>query len=209
MGVVIFHVPSAMIESESETATVEIIESDTATTSNSISILDRLKAPTKSDLARKRKIERPAAQTKKRESTTVSNETDPKNVTPAQRLKDFPNKCLSVRNGKLFCVACREVIALKKSTIKKHISSGDKHRSAKQKLASKEARERNIVQSLQLITLLAATSNMYSSRACAVCYVMIYDVLKHSTAQVVDAKQTRPSPAYERVWLHQTTPGVH
>ena len=61
----------------------------------------------------------------------------------------------------------------------------------------------------QLITLLAATSNMYSSRACAVCYVMIYDVLKHSTAQVVDAKQTRPSPAYERVWLHQTTPGVH
>ena len=28
--------------------------------------------------------------------------------------------------------------------------------------------------------------------------------MKHSTAQVVDAKQTRPSPAYERVWLRQT-----
>ena len=29
--------------------------------------------------------------------------------------------------------------------------------------------------------------------------------MKHSTAQVVDAKQTRPSPAYERVWLRQTS----
>ena len=102
MGVVIFHVPSAMIESESETATVEI-ESDTATTSNSIAILDRLKEPTKSDLARKRKIERPAAQTKKRKSTTVSNETDPKNVTPAQQLKDFPNECLSKKRQVILC----------------------------------------------------------------------------------------------------------
>ena len=28
--------------------------------------------------------------------------------------------------------------------------------------------------------------------------------MKHSTAQVVDAKETRPSPAYERVWLRLT-----
>ena len=108
-------------------------------TQASQSLLDRLKAPTQSDLARKRKIERP----KKRKSS-VSNQTDPKSVSPAQRVKDFPNECLDVREGKLFCVACREVLSLKKSTVKNHISSGDKHKSAKEKLARKEAREREV-----------------------------------------------------------------
>lgn len=40
-------------------------------------------------------------------------------------------------------------LALKKSTVKNHISSGDKHRQAKDKLARKEARERDIAHSLQ------------------------------------------------------------
>ena len=70
-------------------------------------------------------------------------------ISPAQRVKDFPNECLAVRNGKLFCCACREELALKKSTVKSHISSGDKHKLAKEKLARKEARECDIVQSLQ------------------------------------------------------------
>ena len=43
------------------------------------------------------------------------------------------------------CVACWEVISLKK---KNHVSSGDKHKNAKEKLARKEARQRNIVESL-------------------------------------------------------------
>ena len=114
------------------------------------SILDKLRSPTKSDLARKRKVEKPkapTAQTKKRKSTVV-NQSDPKTVSPVQRVRDFPNECLEVRNDKLFCVACREVISLKKSTVKNHISLGDKHKNAKEKLARKEARERNIVESL-------------------------------------------------------------
>ena len=79
----------------------------------------------------------------------MTNLTDPKTVSPIQRIKDFPNEYLAMRNGKLFCTACREELALKKSTVKNHMSSGDKHRKAKERLAKKEARERDIVQSLQ------------------------------------------------------------
>ena len=123
-----------------------------ASSNSSISIIDKLKPSTKSDLARKRKIERPkapTAQAKKLHKSTVTNPTDPKGISPAQRVKDFPNECLAIRNGKLFCCACREELALKKSTVKNHISSGDKHRQAKDKLARKEARERDIAHSLQ------------------------------------------------------------
>ena len=68
------------------------------------SIVDKLKVPARSDLARKCKIERPkllTAQTKKCKST-VLNQTDPKSVLPAQCVKVFPNECLDVRSGKLF-----------------------------------------------------------------------------------------------------------
>ena len=77
----------------------------------------------------------------------MTNQTDPKSVSPAQHIKDFPNKCLDVRNGKLFCIACREELALKKSTVKNH--RWQKHKKTKERLTRKEARERDIVQSLQ------------------------------------------------------------
>ena len=142
-------------------STVESVESELAheirpapvveSQSSACSVLDKLKAPTKSDLARKRKIEKPkmpTAQTKKHKSC-VTNQTDPKSISPIQRIKDLPGECLAVRKGKLFCTACREELALKKSTVKNHINSGDKYRKAKERLAKKEARERDIVQSLQ------------------------------------------------------------
>lgn len=47
-------------------------------------ILDKLKAPVKSDLSRKCK-------------SIVSNQTDPKSVSPAQCVKDFPGGCLGDR----------------------------------------------------------------------------------------------------------------
>ena len=117
--------------------------------SSSASILDRLKPPEKSDLARKRKIERPktTGADKKRKSG-ASNQTDPKTVSPADRVKQFPGECLEAKHGKLFCVACREELSLKKSTVKNHIYSGNKHQDAKDRLAKKEARERDIADSL-------------------------------------------------------------
>ena len=73
---------------------------------------------------------------------------DPKTVFPSTRVKEFPGECLEVRLGKLFCVACREELLLKKSTIKNHIYSGNKHSDAKARLAKKEARERDIADRL-------------------------------------------------------------
>ena len=117
--------------------------------SSSASILDRLKPPQKSDLARKRKIERPktTGADKKRKSGAL-NLTDPKTVSPADRVKQFPGECLEVKHGKLFCVACREELSLKKSTVQNHLYSGNKHQDAKDRLAKKEARERDIADSL-------------------------------------------------------------
>ena len=118
-------------------------------TSSSLSILDVLKAPDKSDLARKRKTEKPrtTGADKKRKSR-APNQTDPKTVSPADRVKQFPGECLEAQHGKLFCAACREELSLKKSTVKSHIYSGNKHKDAKDRLAKKEARERDIAHSL-------------------------------------------------------------
>ena len=118
-------------------------------TSSSLSILDVLKAPDKSDLARKRKTEKPktTGADKKRKSR-APNQTDPKTVSPADHVKQFPGECLEAQHDKLFCAACREELSLKKSTVKSHIYSGNKHKDAKDRLAKKEARERDIAHSL-------------------------------------------------------------
>ena len=63
-------------------------------------------------------------------------------------MREFPRECLEVRQGKLFCATCREKLSLKKSIVKNHISSGNKHSDAKARLAKKEAREREIAKSL-------------------------------------------------------------
>lgn len=84
----------------------------------------------------------------KKHKAGAPNITDPRTVSPAECLKQFPNECLVVRVGKVFCEACHEELALKKSTIKTHLYSGEKHPSAKQKLAREEAQERDIAQSL-------------------------------------------------------------
>lgn len=51
-------------------------------------------------------------------------------------------------HGHLFCSACREQLSLKRSIIKNHIQSS-KHQKSKQRLESKEARERDIADSLR------------------------------------------------------------
>ena len=113
-----------------------------------VSLLDKLRAPLRSELSRKRKIEKPTTAANKRHKAGVTNTTDPKSITPAARVKEFPDECLAVRSGKLFCTACREEIALKKSTIKNHISCADKHKKSKKRLQSKAAKERDLTELL-------------------------------------------------------------
>ena len=62
------------------------------------SILDKLRPPLRSQRSRKRKIEKPVT-TNKKHKAGVANTTDPKTVTPATRVKQFPGEYLS---GKLF-----------------------------------------------------------------------------------------------------------
>ena len=91
---------------------------DAAAGCSSQSIIDRLKCPPRSDLSRKRKVEKSSKANKKHKGE-VTNRSDPVSVFPA-RVKEFPGEYLAVRNEILFCTACREELALKKSTIKTH-----------------------------------------------------------------------------------------
>ena len=97
-------------------------------------LLSKLRCPRTSELTRKRKVVRNYPPGKRRSSTSsVRGASDPKSVTPSQRVTEFPNENLSVSNGKLFCLACREEIALKRSVVSYHIKSA-KHLEGKEKV---------------------------------------------------------------------------
>ena len=57
-------------------------------------------------------------------------------IKPQQRVTDFPGEHLTVSNGKL-CVACREELNLKKSSVKNHLQP-TKHKDSKNKLKARE-----------------------------------------------------------------------
>ena len=111
-----------------------------------VSLLDRLKAPTPADIARPRKIQKNDPPKGQRRSKGPSS-SDPKGITPSQRVREFDKEALTVSHGHLFCTACREQLSLKRCVIKNHIRS-KKHESSKKRLEKKEARERNIADSL-------------------------------------------------------------
>ena len=69
-------------------------------------------------------------------------------MTPLQRSKDFCEEKLTVSADKLFCLACREELSLKKSIIINHVSSS-KHILGKEKLAGKEKHEVDIAEALK------------------------------------------------------------
>ena len=111
-------------------------------------MLDVLRAPQASELTRKRKIDCNPPTGKKTSRGQGSSE--PKSVTPKQRVNEFPDECLTVsRGGKLFCSACREELSLRKNIITNHISC-KKHKTSKEKLSSTKARERDIIDSLNI-----------------------------------------------------------
>ena len=80
--------------SEGEMEIVDITRStDTATAKEPVSLLDKLRCPTQSDLCRKRKVQtlKPTA-IKKRHRPGASNPTDPKSVTAHSRVDEFPGE---------------------------------------------------------------------------------------------------------------------
>ena len=100
-------------------SSVSEVESDTSSTSCSAtpapSLLDRLKAPQKSQLARKRAIKTNSGRFYKRH-TIPSTKSDPKSVSPAERVSQHKDEPFTVSAGKLFCFGCQssKLKALKK-----------------------------------------------------------------------------------------------
>ena len=110
-------------------------------------VFDQLRPPRLSDLTRKRKVATNAPPQGKRRACGRGS-ADPKSVTPKQRASEFFEEKLTVSNGQLFCLACREELSLKRSVISCHIKS-NKHAEGKEKLKVKEAREQDIAVALQ------------------------------------------------------------
>ena len=96
----------------------------------------RAKGSTHTELTRKRKIDwNPPPKGKRRARGEGSSE--PKIVSPRQRLNEFPNECLAVygkEGSKLFCNACREELSLRRNIVLNHVASR-KHKCSQEKLA--------------------------------------------------------------------------
>ena len=98
---------------EDEATTENCSESSDYDGSNSSSssvrtILSQLRSPTSSELSRKRRVDKNPPKGKRR--SCARGKSDPKNVTPQQRVKKLSNVPLTVSN-KLFCLACRDSAA--------------------------------------------------------------------------------------------------
>ena len=107
--------------------TSESVQSDTSSVT---SLLDRLRYPTLSILARKRQLKHnpPPKGVKWGKGKEKG---DPKNISASERVKAYPDEQLTVSNRKLFCHACREELATKKSSIESHVKS-QKHTKGKE-----------------------------------------------------------------------------
>ena len=86
------------------------------------SLLSCLKQAPLACTNRKRKVAQNLPTERKRYKLPSSSN-DPKRITPVQRLSEFPDQKLVVSRGRLFCTACCEEVALKKSIIELHVKS--------------------------------------------------------------------------------------
>ena len=137
--------------SSAYSADAESLETASDCSCASSSLLDRLRAPAPSALARKRKVGVNAAPpTGKKRSSGLALKASyvPKGITPSQRASEFPREQLVVSAGKLFCKACKEILCLKRSVIQNHVKSS-KHQDGKQTLTTKEKKERDLAQALE------------------------------------------------------------
>ena len=124
------------------------VESDSESDQSAVvSLLQRLRSPTPSDLARKRIVTtNPPIGAKRGKVGHAS--TGLKVLSAADRVKSYLGESFTVSNKKLFCEACREEIALKKSVIESHIAS-QKHKKGKERQSSKILKEKRICEALK------------------------------------------------------------
>ena len=114
---------------------------DTTSSPSSTSLLDRLRAPQKSDLMRKRKVhilgENISAIHSRKQAAI-------------QSLLLLLKELRSLRMSHLLCllVSCSVLLAVKKSVIDRHVRLSKKHPEAKKNLLEKQQREQDIAEKL-------------------------------------------------------------
>ena len=129
----------------------EFSSSIDGSSSSTDNVLNRLRCPSLSELARKRRIDRNPPRGKRwSRGRGVS---DPKSVTPQQQVATFSGEHLSVSNNKLFCSACREELSVKCSVVCMHLLSA-KHKSSKERLSMKKTTEKDNAMHYKLVTRL-------------------------------------------------------
>ena len=121
-------------------------ESESPTTRPSI--LDKLRCPRESTLTCKWRVDHNSRPPGGKRRSSGRGAADPKSVKPSQRVSEFPDEKLCVSGGKLFYLACREEIALKRSIVTYHLKS-TKHVQRKEKLLRKDKREKDIAEVLK------------------------------------------------------------
>ena len=84
----------------------------TSTQGATRSLLDKLRTPKASKLTRKRKLHANCSVGERRRHLPGGSLSDPKSVTPSQRVREFRTEQLTVSAGKLFCTACRKEMVI-------------------------------------------------------------------------------------------------
>ena len=121
-------------------------ESNVSHPTTATSLLSVLRCPKSSDLARKRSVDRNPPNGKKRSRLSRGDgASEPKSFNPHDRVKEFSNQSLTVSNKKLFCLACREELSLKRSVLRGHLQSS-KHKSGEERLVGKKKRDTDIAE---------------------------------------------------------------
>ncbi len=70
---------------------------------------------------------------------------EPTSITPQQRLREFPDYCLRISAGKLFCPCCKETLSLIKTSVSSHVKSA-KHRTKQDAFACKREDDSELAQ---------------------------------------------------------------
>ena len=138
----------AATESDDGPTSLTVIdETDSPICPSIPSLLGKLDAPTKSELARKCRVACNPPRDGKRfkRPRCVS---DPKSITPETRVKSYWNECFVVLAGTLFCTACREELLVKASVLKLNVKCA-KHNQVKIRLQRKEKCEHDIVAAIK------------------------------------------------------------
>ena len=98
--------------------------------------------PVPSSIAKDRSLQSTSGKYKRRgNSDTVK-------VLLHERVRQFPDENFIVREGKLFCNACRQILSTRKSSLKIHVSS-KKHQDGKQKMKKSKLREQTIAEAFK------------------------------------------------------------